>query len=113
MPLITGISILPPDPAMAGDLVNKFNVTKDHMASVFNPESPRWPLFIGVTKAQETAWAPKERGKCWKDVTSEWEKVGDASTLKVVDLWAKRMRYDAASVEGDLQALEELHQGNS
>ncbi|KAL2214623.1 hypothetical protein CC79DRAFT_153986 [Sarocladium strictum] len=101
MQLITGISILPPDPAMAGDLINTFNVTEDHKASVFNPYGPRWPLFIGVTTDQKPAWAPKQRSQCWKDVTKAWNKVGDATTTKVVELWAKRMRYDAASIEGE------------
>jgi hypothetical protein len=99
--LVTGISIVPPNPAVAGDLVNKFNVTKDHMASVFNPKKPDWPLFIGVTKDQETAWRPKERGTDWDAVTGDWKKVGDTTTSKAVDLWAKRMRYDEQSVEGD------------
>ncbi|KAI6762523.1 hypothetical protein HG530_008503 [Fusarium avenaceum] len=101
MQLVTGISIVPPNPAVAGDLVNKFNVTKDHMASVFDPKKPDWPLFIGVTKEQEKAWAPKERGTDWDKLTGEWRKVGDTTTSKAVDLWAKRMRYDEQSVEGD------------
>ncbi|SPJ78223.1 uncharacterized protein FTOL_06612 [Fusarium torulosum] len=101
MQLVTGIGIVPPNPAVAGDLANKFNVTKDHMASVFNPKKPDWPLFIGVTKDQETAWAPKERGTDWDAVTGDWKKVGDTTTSKAVDLWAKRMRYDEQSVEGD------------
>lgn len=86
---------------MAGDMVNKFNITKDHMASVLNPKKDGWPLFIGVSKNQDKAWAPKERGKEWRDVTDEWNKVGDATTSRVVDVWAKRMRYDQESVEAD------------
>ncbi|KAH7246597.1 hypothetical protein BKA59DRAFT_439225 [Fusarium tricinctum] len=101
MQLVTGISIVPPNPAVAGDLVNKFNVTKDHMASVFNPKKPDWPLFIGVTKEQEKAWTPKDRGTDWDVLTGEWKKVGDTTTSKAVDLWAKRMRYDEKSVEED------------
>ncbi|CVL11705.1 hypothetical protein FPRO06_13012 [Fusarium proliferatum] len=101
MQLVTGISIVPPDPAMAGDKVNKFNVTKDHMASVFNPEGQKWPLFIGVSEKQDAAWEPKERGKNWDGVKDAWSGIGDGTTTKVVDLWAKRMRYDERSVNGD------------
>lgn len=101
MQLVNGISIVPPDPAMAGDKVNQFNVTKDHMASVFDPKSTEWPLFIGVTKDQQTAWAPRGRSMCWGEVTDKWAKVGDAKTSKAVDLWAKRMRFDQESVELD------------
>ncbi|KAF5598045.1 hypothetical protein FPCIR_3318 [Fusarium pseudocircinatum] len=101
MQLVTGISIAPPDPAIAGDKVNKFNVTKDHMASVFNPEGQKWPLFIGASEKQEAAWEPKERGKSWDDVKDAWSGVGDATTSKVVDLWAKRMSYDEDSVNGN------------
>ncbi|VUC25609.1 unnamed protein product [Clonostachys rosea] len=101
MQLVTGISIVPPDPAMAGDMVNKFNVTKDHKASVFNPKESEWPLFIGVSKDQEKAWAPKERGELWSGVRDDWNKVGDATTTKAVDIWTKRMRYDQDSVEAD------------
>lgn len=99
MKLVTGISIVPPDPAMAGDKVNKFNVTKDHMASVFDSEKDEWPLFIGVTKMQEPAWQPKQRGKMWGDFRDNWNSIGDETTMKAVDLWAKRMRYDKESVD--------------
>jgi hypothetical protein len=58
-------------------------------------------LFIGVTKEQEKAWTPKDRGTDWDVLTGEWKKVGDTTTSKAVDVWAKRMRYDEKSVEED------------
>lgn len=101
--LVKGVSILPPDPAMAGDLVNKFNIAKDHVSSVFDPTKSDWPLFIGVLKDQDKAWSPRksDSGRKWSDVTDAWSKVGDATRSNVVNLWAKRMRYDKASVDGD------------
>ncbi|KAM0283187.1 hypothetical protein ACHAO9_009837 [Fusarium lateritium] len=101
MQLVTGISIAPPDPAIASDMINKFNVTKDHMASVFDSQEPDWPLSIGVMKEQETAWTPKGRGNKWDGFRDNWNSIGDETTTKAVNIWAKRMRYDEESFNAD------------
>ncbi|KAM0426071.1 hypothetical protein ACHAPT_008702 [Fusarium lateritium] len=101
MPLVTGLTMVPPDPAPAGDKINKFNVTKDHVSTVYNPRSKNWPLFIGVLKDQDPAWQPVGPSKSWDQVSHKWASVGDATTTKAVDIWAKRLRFDKASVEAD------------
>lgn len=71
MQLVTGISIVPPDPAVAADKVNKFNITEDHRASVYDPWRGYWPLFINVTEKQDDAWSLKERGNSWKGFANQ------------------------------------------
>ena len=41
----------PPDPARTGDKINKFNVTNDHVSTVYEPQK----LFIGVLEDQDKA----------------------------------------------------------
>lgn len=83
-----------------GATLQLVNVTEDHRASVYDPWRGYWPLFIKVTEKQDDAWSPKERGNSWEGFADQWASIGDAKTSKAVDIWAKRMRYDAESVEG-------------
>ncbi|OCT52851.1 hypothetical protein CLCR_09415 [Cladophialophora carrionii] len=99
--LVTGVTMGPPEPARAGDMINKFNVTRDHVSTVYEPQKPDWPLFIGVLEEQDKAWTPRGRSLKWDEVRDKWRSVGDETTTKAVDLWAKRLRFDRDSVEAD------------
>ena len=99
--LVTGISIVPPDPKMAEDLINKFNITQDHVTSVYEENKPNWPLFIGVLVNQDKGWLPSKNQLGWDTFAAKWKSIGDETTTKAVDIWTKRLRFDKFSVDID------------
>ncbi|KAH7267806.1 uncharacterized protein BKA55DRAFT_685090 [Fusarium redolens] len=109
MPLIMGLTLHPPKPALAGDMINKFNVTSDHMDNVYLPgDMERWPLFLDMEKSHDPAWQPQGSSKTmpWEDLCDKWRKIADKRLVAAVNLWAKRLPFDQESFDKDRKGEE-------
>jgi hypothetical protein len=111
MPLVMGVTIQPPDPAPAGDKINKFNITNDHMDIVYSTQDPEhWPLFVDVQKDQIADWLPvgSSTKLPWQIVRDKWRDVGNKTSNKAVEIWANRLRFDKESFDLDHKGEKEI-----
>ncbi|KAL8792889.1 MAG: hypothetical protein Q9195_004531 [Heterodermia aff. obscurata] len=115
MPLVMGLSLQPPEPASAGDIVNKFNITSDHIESVYLPQdTERWPLFVDVLNDQDPVWQPRGSSKKtpWKTFRDKWRDIGNKKPNEAVEVWAKRLRFDKESFEEDHKGEKDVPKFN-
>jgi hypothetical protein len=90
--LVMDITLTPPPPLLAKDVIPKFNMTTD-MQKLIEYNKGKEPNFPDKHVARDS-WAPRavsEPG--WDTIRKTWENINNRPE-RVVELWAKRLKYD-------------------
>ena len=102
VPLVMGLSIAPPEPALAKDDVNKFNVVADRRQPVFDPSGPQQPHLPEPRRTpSDYAFLPVDPSSSWDEVGGWWREAtnGDRAAT-MVERWAEKLGFAKGSVVG-------------